>query len=219
MSTLVIEARMRFSLTDRIGSASSSGSPTTTSITGKPALIAAWTRRLPAMIVSLPSYSATRGGWMIPTGDMIEARSWSSIAFGTLVRRGSSGFRTRILGSTLRSSAIIRAPRCCAVSAGFCETGAGGRIPGSRVKGASKTRARLRAEPLRRATGMWQRCFAVRTGLLDLVRPPSCGWLRPGWAGSSRGRLVWLGGVRRISRGDGPAALVRSVLSPRRAVL
>ena len=72
MSTLDIEARIRFSATERIASAASSASHTSTSITGRSALIAAFTRRLPTTIISPSSFGVTQGGWMMPTA-LIEA--------------------------------------------------------------------------------------------------------------------------------------------------
>src|SRR5579875_3815508 len=54
----------------------------------------------------LPFTSRTTGGWRMPIARM-EAASCSSIAFGAGVRRGLSGFGTRVVGSTLRNSAML----------------------------------------------------------------------------------------------------------------
>ena len=90
MSTLFIEARIRFSATERIASAASSASQTMTVISDRPAAIAAFTRRLPTTIIRPPSFGVTQGGWMMPTA-LIEATSCSSMAGGAGVRRGLLG--------------------------------------------------------------------------------------------------------------------------------
>jgi hypothetical protein len=81
---------MRFSATERMASAASSASHTSTSISGRSAAIAAFTRRLPTTIVSPSSFRVTQGGWMMPTA-LIEASSCSSIAGDAGVRRGLFG--------------------------------------------------------------------------------------------------------------------------------
>ena len=92
MSTLDIEARIRFSATARIASAASSASHTITVINGSSAAMAAFTRRLPTTIVSASPVSVTQGGWMMPTA-LMEATSCSSIAGGAGVRRGLFGLK------------------------------------------------------------------------------------------------------------------------------
>ena len=59
VSTLVIEARIRFSATERIASAASSALQTSTSIAGRSAAIAAFTRRRPATITRPSSFGVT----------------------------------------------------------------------------------------------------------------------------------------------------------------
>ena len=125
MSTLVIDARIRFSDSDTIGTfASSSSFLTSTSIIGSSAVIAAFTRRPPALTMSSPSASRTTGGWMMPIA-LIEATSCSSIAGGTGVRRGLFGFGLSVRGSTLRSSAMV-----CSCVDRFCLPSASGDPPG-----------------------------------------------------------------------------------------
>jgi hypothetical protein len=106
MSTLVIEARTRFSATGRIAAATSSASQTNTTITGHSASIAAFTRRWPTSIVSPPSFRVTRGGWIMPTA-LIEASNCSSVAGGTGAVRRLFKLAWRARGSTLRSSAMV----------------------------------------------------------------------------------------------------------------
>ena len=106
MSTLVIEARIRFSDIERMASALSSASQTSTSMRSSPAAMAALARRLPVMMVKSPFCSVTRGGWITPTA-LIDATSCSSIAGGAGVRRGLFGLGLRARGSTLRSSAMM----------------------------------------------------------------------------------------------------------------
>ena len=105
MSTLDMEARITFSVIDRIAAVASSTSHTSTSIVASPAVIAFFTRRLPTSIVSPFSVGFTQGGWMIPT-ILMEATICSSIAGGTGVRRALFGLGRRVRGSTLRSSAM-----------------------------------------------------------------------------------------------------------------
>ncbi len=106
ISTLDIEARIKFSATERIASAASSASQTSTSINGRSALIAAFTRRLPTTIISPSSFGVTQGGWMMPTA-LMEASNCSSIAGDTGVVRGLFGLTWRVRGSTARSSAMM----------------------------------------------------------------------------------------------------------------
>ena len=91
---------------------------------------------------------------MMPTA-LIEASSCSSIAAGTGVRRGLFGLIRRVVGSTLRSSAMACS---CLVgvlsSLNFGKTPPARRIPIRRGKGARS--ARPQAGPLRRRTAMRQ---------------------------------------------------------------
>ena len=151
MSTLVMDARIRFSDSDTIGMfASSSSFLTSTSIVGSSAVIAAFTRRPPALTMSSPSASRTTGGWMMPIA-LIEATSCSSIAGGTGVRRGLFGFGLSVRGSTLRSSAMV-----CSCVDRFCLPSASGDPPppaavaagrGKGEAGEAGPRARARVDP------------------------------------------------------------------------
>ena len=105
ISTLDIEARIRFSATERIASAASSASHTSTSITGRSALIDAFTRRLPMTIVQVV-IRRDHAGWL----DDADGPDGGDELFVHCRRHrraaGLFGLACRVRGSTLRSSAM-----------------------------------------------------------------------------------------------------------------
>ena len=146
-----------------MASTGSSASLTRTSIAVLPAAIAASTRRLPALITSVPSTVRTTGGWMMPTARM-EAISCSSIAVGTGVRRGLSGFGIRLAGSMLRNSVMMGSLfGLPSVSLCFGETPfpAASRRPGQGRSRRSRARPQA-ARPLPRPPAMRHSCPAQK---------------------------------------------------------
>ena len=96
MSTLDIEARIRFSATERIASAASSASHTMTSISASPALIAAFTRRLPTTIISRPSFGGDAG--RLDDADRLD-RGDQLLVHGRRHRRAAGVVRVELEGA------------------------------------------------------------------------------------------------------------------------